>query len=360
LNIVIRVDGGEHVGMGHIMRCLALADNLIKFNINSIFVIKNSFKSVKNKIEEKNYEIKNIPPNSDINKDVNSTIDIIKKTNSNMAITDLCNTEMLKLLDNYKRYLIELKKNVPFLVTIDDLNLIKFPSDIVINPNYGAEKFIPKSIKNYNSKFLYGVRYYIFRREFLRVIKKQREIREQSENILITMGGNDLNNLTVKVIQSISDHDLSKLNFKIVVGSAYSDDKIKKLLSIIEILNTNYQIITDAGNMAELMLWCDLAFTACGLTRYETAVTGTPSITISQHIYEQKVMQDFKTAGTTEYLGLDKDVTKQQISDIFLDLLSNKKQREKMSRNGKRLVDGKGLARITNEIKNLGYLEEEK
>jgi UDP-2,4-diacetamido-2,4,6-trideoxy-beta-L-altropyranose hydrolase len=351
--VLFRVDGGELIGLGHIIRCLTLANSLRKKKIRSIFVIKKISNKAIKKIEEENYEIRIMPTHLDMFKDAVFTNRIIKEFKADIIITDISNTKVLASLDSYEKYLLKLKQRSSFLITIDDLNLIRFSSDIVINPNYDAEKLIKKSSENTNTIFLYGAKYFIFREEFIQAIKKRRIIKKRAKNILITMGGNDLCNLTTKIINSISELDLSHLELKIVLGSAYSEEKRKKLLSTVKILNTNYKILTDVNNMADLMLWADLAFTACGLTRYETAVTGTPSITLSQHIYEHQVMQNFKKVGTTDYLGFGKEILNEKILSTFIDLLENKKRREIMCRAGKSLLDGKGLNRIIKEINTL-------
>lgn len=348
--VLFRADGGEHIGLGHIMRCLTIAKGLNKVNIQPIFVIKNFSKTAINKVKEKDYTTEILPPNINMYEDAVLTTNIIKERKADIVITDISNTEVLVSLDDYERYIKKLKQFSPFLITIDDINSIKFSSDIIINPNYGAEKFINKSSNNINTKFLYGTKYFIFREEFIQAAKKRHKIKKRVENILITMGGNDFCNLTTKIINSISKLDLSNLELKIVLGSAYSNDKRKKLLSCVKLLNTNYKILSDVNNMADLMIWSDIAFTACGLTRYETAVTGTPSITISQHKYEHQLMQNFKKAGTTKYLGFGKEILNEKILSSFINLIENKKRREIMFRNGKSLLDGKGLNRIMREI----------
>ncbi|MEW5766977.1 MAG: hypothetical protein AB1797_05030 [bacterium] len=38
--IIFRVDGGPHIGWGHIRRCLSLAEGLRKKKIQSVFITK--------------------------------------------------------------------------------------------------------------------------------------------------------------------------------------------------------------------------------------------------------------------------------------------------------------------------------
>ena len=72
--IAFRVDGGPDIGMGHIMRCLALAQGFPD-NIDIIFIIKES-KSVKKIIN--NYSFRTISIDKDMEYD-KKEINLLKK-----------------------------------------------------------------------------------------------------------------------------------------------------------------------------------------------------------------------------------------------------------------------------------------
>ena len=102
--------------------------------------------------------------------------------------------------------------------------------------------------------------------------------------------------------------------------------------------------------MAELMLRSDLAITSGGLTKYETAVTGTPSIIISHFDREAAAAKEFEKGGTTLHLGLVSEVDEEDIVRAIERLLEDYALRVDMSQKGRNLVDGKGVERITAEI----------
>lgn len=342
---IIRADGSKRLGLGHIMRCLALAKELKKADVTPIFVIRNYDRAVKRKIEQSQCITKMIPASSSIKEDLLRTSKAVNQHNANIIITDLCNTDMLSKIDDYKNYLKGLKNLGRILVTIDDLNSFDFPSDIMINPSIFAEKLRYKT-KDSKCKYLLGPKYFIFRSEFIKPRKRARLIRKHANRVLVSMGGSDLQNLTIKVVRALSK--IENLNVKIVAGPAY--DNIPDLKHIVSELK-NYEIIVSPENMAELMLWSDVAVIAGGLTKYELAVTGTPGIAIAQAEHQIKLCRDFEKMGVIKYLGFGRKVKESLITNNVKKLLSDTDKRKAMSEKCKKSVDGKGAERVVKEIK---------
>ncbi len=349
MNILIRADGSVHLGLGHIMRCLAFAQGLEKIGAKSIFVIRDYEQKVAEVIRRHRYEIELIPQSCSFKEDRRLTLQLTNQHNAKLIVTDLGNSDTLANPDEYGEYLQGLKDTGKFLITIDDLNEMAFPSDIVINPNYGAEN------KNYgfggSTKFLLGPAYFIFRQEFIEAAKVDREIKKDATNILITVSGSDPLNLTEKVVRALTKSGKTlNLNLRIVLGIDYTESKKRELNETLKNYRGNYELIQGSDYLAELMLRSDLAITGGGLTKYETAITGTPSIIIPQVAYLAELAKEFERKGTTLNLGLGDNVEEEDIAEAVERLLQDDALRAEMSRMGRKLVDGKGIERIISEI----------
>jgi spore coat polysaccharide biosynthesis predicted glycosyltransferase SpsG len=104
--------------------------------------------------------------------------------------------------------------------------------------------------------------------------------------------------------------------------------------------------------MAELMLWADLAIIGDGLTKYEAAVTGTPSLMVSRPGSPSKLNRAFAETGATHSLGLWTELEVERLSETIHQALRDHSWRAKLSRKGKALVDGRGRERILESIPN--------
>lgn len=346
---LFRADGSKHLGLGHIMRCLAFAQGLEKIGASSVFVVRDYDHTIRELIQRYGYDVETMPKDCSFREDASLTSKLANQYKAKLIMTDLCSVDTLANLGEYGEYLEGLKDTGKFLVTIDDLNKMAFPSDIVVNPNYGAENMNYES--NKSTKFLLGPVYFIFRQEFIEAAKVNRETKKDAQNILITMGGSDLLNLTEKVAGAlIKLGRTANLNLRIVLGIDYTDSRKGELKDILKGFGGTYELIEGRDSMARLMLWSDLAITSGGLTKYETAVTGTPSIIISQVAHQAELAKEFEKEGTALNLGLGTRVSEEDIAEAVRRLLGDDSLRGKMSKRGRKLVDSKGVERIISEI----------
>jgi len=228
---LFRADGSQRLGLGHIMRSLALAQSLKQAGVKPVFAIRNYEPKIAEILRSYDCTTELLPQGCSFQEDLLLTSELINKYKAKLMITDLCNTDILDKVNDYQEYLEGLKGTGVFLLTIDDLNEIAFPSDIVINPNYGAEKM------NYelalNTRFLLGPSYFIFRQEFIKAAKLKREIKKDARNILVTLGGSDLLGITVKVARALTEiSQEASLNLRIVLGIEPANAKKEELGNI--------------------------------------------------------------------------------------------------------------------------------
>ena len=165
------------------------------------------------------------------------------------------------------------------------------------------------------------------------------------------MGGSDLLSLTLKVAKALTRlGKTADLNLRIVLGIDCTDSRKRELGKTLKDFTGIYELIHGSDNMARFMLWADLAITSGGLTKYETAVTGTPSIIISQIAHQAALAEEFEKEGTALNLGLGTRNSEENIAEAVSRLLRDGTLRAEMSKRGRKLVDGKGIERIISEV----------
>ncbi|MDQ7082428.1 MAG: hypothetical protein Q9N34_05315 [Aquificota bacterium] len=93
-------------------------------------------------------------------------------------------------------------ENVKTPVYIDDYNRLEYPKGIVVNGGIHAKKL--DYPKKRDVTYLLGTKYIPLRKPFWDVPEK--EIREEVRNVLITFGGDDIRNLTPKVLRVLREN----------------------------------------------------------------------------------------------------------------------------------------------------------
>ncbi len=344
-NVVFRCDGAPHIGLGHVMRCLSLADGLRREGFAHItFMSKDYDERILSKIREYGFEVETIPHRADPDEDLSRLIEIARRSDSPVVITDSYDIDA--------HYLKKLKEERVILVSIDDLAQIHFPSDVVLNQNIYALE-MNYSAESY-TKLLLGQKYALLRREFLERRSARRMVEKKGGSVLVTMGGGDQDNQTLRVAEALGELDGSEgdgLVIHLVVGVGYQYHQQLCTASIAKNLRVN--ILQDPETLPQLMAQADLAVSAGGSTCYELACLGVPFITMSLADNQKRIAERLSEEEITEYLGYYQEVDTEDIMRAVEGLMGNYEKRKEMSTKGMQLVDGQGVERVVGEITSL-------
>lgn len=335
MKIFIRADGGEKIGLGHIMRCMALGIELRKVNLVTFICInKTEYLSGINILTEKGFRVIKINQKNNIN-------DIIKiqiNYNYDLLITDSYDVDA----DYFKI----LKKYFRFTGYIDDLNKCFMDVDFIINQNINGYLLDYSKNININTRLYLGSRYCMICEEF-RKASKDKIINDDVCNILVTLGGSDIHFTTMKILQY-----LNKLqqNIHVVIGSGFSSQLKERILKYVAKNKKVYAY--ENAHMAELMKICDIAVSACGSTLYELCAMKVPSTGIIIADNQKSSAQFMKDKGLIlEALDEDK-INKQIIEESVNKLLSSKKRKEMIASMSK-CINTYGAIELTYEICNI-------
>ena len=332
--VAIRAGGNKNQGLGHVARCISLAQELIFNNFKVLFLIDDDTYII-DFLNKHGLEF-NTLISKDLNLEIKETKKIIKDLNIDLLITDSYN------LNDF--YFKEMKNTVKYLVSIDDTNLYDYISDIVINYNIYAKKLNYKF--NAETKYLLGCNYCLFREEFQE--NDYISINKTCKNVLITMGGTDVNNYTYTILKYL--YKFNDMNFNVIVNEKFNNlNKLKALANS----KSNINLIFNPDNMKSIMLKNDIAISASGSTAYELLSLSIPSILIIQADNQELICKELSNINTCIYGGWFDELTEDKFNKIFAKLTNNYEFRKSISDNCKGVVCKTGVKNVVNEIKKL-------
>lgn len=313
MNVIILTEGGKDYGFGHVARCSSIYQAFEKFNVSPQFIINgdNSIDAILQNIDYTICDWKNLE----------------------------FNDEDIVVIDSYHAssdFYQKISDTVSLAIYIDDNNRLEYPKGIVVNGTILATTS--------RDDFLFGSKYTPLRQDFwdANVIS----IKEDIKTVLITLGGNDLRNLTPKVVDLLKNESFTK---KVIIGNSFDNvDEIEKFDD--ELIHA-----PDSKQMLEAMESVDLAISSAGQTLYELARVGVPTIAIGVVDNQINNIKNWQKQGFIEFAGFWDDVDLEKNILTKLDLLKKSNLRKIKQLNGINAVDGKGSLRIAKIALNRYY-----
>lgn len=197
-NVYIRVDGNAEIGLGHLMRCIALSQ-MLKNDFCITFFCKHIPNSIVTDIKNEHFYFQKIENEEDF-------FSVLKGDET-------------VVLDNYffdTEYQKHVKSKGSKLVCIDDLHDRIFFSDVVINPSENVQG----KYESLGDFALYNGLSYSFLREAFIQKSGESKSEPQNSNVLLCLGGADINNFTLQILQKLAEKSLNH-NVYVVLGAAY-------------------------------------------------------------------------------------------------------------------------------------------
>jgi UDP-2,4-diacetamido-2,4,6-trideoxy-beta-L-altropyranose hydrolase len=332
---LLRVDAGQGIGTGHLMRCLALAQAWKARGEQAMFITVCECDALRQRLLDEGFEVvalKRSYPDFD---DWEGTSRVLAS-----------HPGVWVVLDGYHfdaAYQLRIKEAGHSLLVIDDMaHLDDYHADIVLNQNIHAERLQYSSEPH--TRLLLGTRYVLLRSEFSAWREWRREIPEVARKVLVTLGGGDPDNITLKVIQALQNVDVDGLEAVVVVGAR--NPHYEELRYVIQHSHLAGRIERNVQNMPALMAWADVAISAGGSTCWELAFMGLPMVTVVLAENQTPIAESLEAAGAALTSGWHTQVSSGFLAEMLTGLLLNPKARRRMSKRGKSIVDGRGAKRI--------------
>lgn len=254
--IVLRADGSNLMGLGHIYRSVALLE-MLSDNFYTVFITKCHDDSIRELLSTVVDEIVLIPSGTLVGDEISMVRDLLQEE------TDIV------VLDGYhfdEQYQHSIRHLDCRLICVDDVHNTKFVADAVINHGAGATS---SDYRREAHTFLFlGLGFSLVRKFFF-------ECRNRigNDEIFLCLGGADPHNETAKVVLKLAANK-ERRPIHIVLGAAYRHADTLQETYLDTDLNISVHHNLSPQKMAALMSKCNTAITSPSTVAYEYLATG--------------------------------------------------------------------------------------
>ena len=342
--ILFRVDGNETIGLGHMMRCLSVADALKKHGTEVMFVTADDKCAAL--LDRRGYP--HITLNTDFSEmdgETDRLLELIAGYHPKAVLVD-----SYFVTESYLRRV----KSAARLIYMDDLAAFAYPADVLINYNIFAD---PEAYQQlYSDKtcpsMLLGTAYTPLRAEFSTVLPHAQP--DTAYRVLVSTGGADSLHIALQLVRYLSEHadTFCSYRFTLIVGASNQD--IEAIRSIADELPF-VSIASDVQNMSEVMLQHDMAISAAGSTLYELCACAIPTVTYILADNQGPAAKVFDDKGIMINVGDVRTLPRfiETTLQTVLSLSVNKEKRTRMCEASRQVTDGKGADRLASAVLRL-------
>lgn len=344
------------------MRCLTLADFLVKKMADVYFVSRELPGHMCDYIVERGHKIFRLPVNGEekfhVRDHQHVNIGRIDCFADAEEMKDICSAYPIfdwLIVDHYElgiSWELEVKNCVKRLMVIDDLASRAHHCDLLLDQNFYGEKTDPYSeLVPISCTKLIGTAFVLLRPEFVVSKDKIRRRNGKVERILIFFGASDLRNETLKALQAVCMLNDPSLLIDVVLGGNHPFKQ-----SIRDFVSRHPQISCHdyVERMSDLMLKADLYVGSAGTTTWERCCVGLPGLVIAVAENQIQPCKYLDRAGIIKYIGCSSDISSESISESLRDIISMPKVLDEMSWRSMALIDGLGTSRCVSALFQYG------
>jgi UDP-2,4-diacetamido-2,4,6-trideoxy-beta-L-altropyranose hydrolase len=337
-HLLIRADGNPQIGLGHLMRCLALAQHWLQRCGPVTFALAEEVPAFALRLRNEGacQRLLSVEPASPA--DADATTALAAELGAAWIVCD-----------GYQfgaAYQARLKASGRHLLFVDDYGHgEEYCADLVLNQNLYAE---PGSYTRRSSgtKLLLGSSYALLRLEFSAHPAQSRSVPGQARRLLITLGGADPGDFTSVALAALAAVD--DIEALVIVGG--SNPRRAQIEGAARALGERVTVVTAVDDMPARMAWAELVVTAGGSTCWELMYMGVPALVVALADNQVEVARAVAQHGAGIDLGRSATVDAARLGAAIAALARDSRARHAMAHAGQALVDGRGAERVTDAM----------
>ncbi len=327
MRLFIRTEASSQIGMGHFMRCFAIAEEARGRGIEVTFLLNELGAAVSARLAQ--IGAKGVA----IDGALGSTADFMA-----LGAVGLTREDWL-LIDSYaaSEDYISLQKKAARVAVIDDLNALeRFNCDMLINPAQAARPV--EYERKTKARLLLGADYALIRSEFLEAGSAC------GTAITIMFGGSDPTQLTARCAEAIRAA-LPDIDIRLIAGPAnqHTDDLVRLAQN-----REHIQVFASPERVADVLTGSALVITAAGGSVGEVAAMGLPALVLVVYDNQAAALKACLFPVIDARAGLPED-----LGTRVRALMDDPVARADIARQAHAVVDGLGPKRIVEALRRV-------
>lgn len=326
--MLMRVDASAQIGMGHLMRCVALAQAFRRTGGNVAFALHAPPSAVRRMLDDRGFEAHEVGGAA-----------------ADFAALVAGRAPAAVVLDGYHfddDFQEIARREVRCSVMIDDLaDRERYVTDIVVNGNVFAADL--EYATRPETRLLAGADYALLREEFVRFERPARTT--DRPRVLFTFGGADPLGLSERILAVLARSAFA-FDAIFLVGAACP--RIEAVTAAAKV--DGVTLLEQVADVPALLAGVDLAVAAAGSTCLELAFMGVPALLVTTSPNQVPVAAKLDSLQVAVDLGDASKLDDASLPDRIAALLADGPKRAAMAARGRALVDGRGAGRVTDAI----------
>jgi len=188
----------------------------------------------------------------------------------------------------------------------------------------------------------------LLRKEFSSWLGWKRIIQKKARKVLVTMGGADPDNVTLKCIEAIENLNDPHIEVKVIIGPAntHKDVLVEAMLS----MQCSVHCVENTMNMPKLMAWADLAISSAGSTCWEVLFMQLPAVVIILAENQKAIAEKLHRLGLAVNIGWHENSSSKMIMESVHRMSHDEQFRIDLVSRSRSTIDGLGAERLLREL----------
>lgn len=336
--VLFRVDSGAALGAGHLVRCLALAQQFAEEGAQVAFVCRPLPGALLDLPKQANYVVHVLPDSVQmLEDDAHETARFAKQWQATLLVVDHYGLDA--------RWEGVLQETVGGVLAIDDLANRPHVCQWLLDQNDcrpESGRYVPWVPAD--ARLLLGPRFALLRPEFRAARSRCAPRNGQLQRLVVFFSGSDESNETAKALHGLVLLGPPPWQVDVVIGAAHPDTAGIAALCA----QNGWQLHCQVPYMADLLATADLSLGSAGSASWERCVLGVPALVVELAENQREVIHALQQHGCVKVLGESWQLAPQHYAEVLQALRSDELATMSLAAWG--WIDADGARRVVQSV----------